>query len=137
MDIQKDYHNIIIALLGTLFGGAIVKLIDRIYSIKERKLSDSFDVRKELREEILQIKQELRQLQRELDKWKKIYYELLKNYNLLETHTILLTEDYNKLIKELKDDDSSRFGYLENARKIPIFKNLRTKTTTETEEETI
>src|ERR1044072_8397131 len=71
-----NYAIPIIALLGTLFGGAGLEFIKRW--LGKAKDDTATDLRNELRGELTSIKTELANVERELDEWKAKYYEVVE-----------------------------------------------------------
>lgn len=66
----------VIALIGTLFGGVALKIIEHILSRGKRQEDLATSMRKELREELAAVKQELREESKESEEWKSKYWEL-------------------------------------------------------------
>lgn len=75
-----NYGIPIIALLGTLFGGAGLEFIKRWLGKAKEKDDTATDLRNELRGELTSIKTELANVERELDEWKAKYYEVVEKY---------------------------------------------------------
>lgn len=75
-----NYAIPIIALLGTLFGGAGLEFIKRWLGKAKEKDDTATDLRNELRGELTSIKTELAAVERELDEWKAKYYEVVEKY---------------------------------------------------------
>lgn len=69
-----------IALIGTVFGGAGLKIIENILSKGQDKVDTATAMRQELRSESIQLKDEIRQVEKELDQWKEKYFLLLQQY---------------------------------------------------------
>lgn len=78
--IDSNYAIPIIALLGTLFGGAGLELIKRWLGKAKEKDDTATQLRKELRGELTSLKKELSDVERELDEWKARYYEVMEKY---------------------------------------------------------
>lgn len=66
----------VIALIGTLFGGVALKIIEHILNRGKHKEDLATSMRKELREELASVKQELRDESKESEEWKSKYWEL-------------------------------------------------------------
>lgn len=75
-----NYTIPIIALLGTLFGGAGLEFIKRWLGKAKEKDDTATALRNELRGELTSIKNELATVERELDEWKAKYYEVVEKY---------------------------------------------------------
>lgn len=69
-----------IALIGTVFGGAGLKIIEKGLSRGAHKEEVATTIRKELRAESAGLKEELRVVEKELDQWKEKYFLLLQEY---------------------------------------------------------
>lgn len=69
-----------IALLGTVFGGAGLKLIENFLSRGQGKADAATAMREELRKESTSLREELRVVEKDLDAWKEKYFLLLQEY---------------------------------------------------------
>lgn len=69
-----------IALLGTVFGGAGLKIIENVLSQGSKKVDAATALREELRKESTALRDELRQVEKDLDAWKEKYFILLQDY---------------------------------------------------------
>ncbi len=69
-----------IALIGTMFGGVILKFIEHWLGRTKIRDDTASQLRAELRQEIQSLKQELGQVESELEKWRDKYYELMDNF---------------------------------------------------------
>ena len=69
-----------LALLGALLGGSGLKIIE--YWLNRSKVRDdaAAQMRTELRDEIKALREELRTVEDELDKWRGKYYELMDEF---------------------------------------------------------
>ena len=75
-----NYAIPIIALLGTIFGGAGLEFIKRWLGKAKEKDDTATALRNELRGELTSLKTELSNVERELDEWKAKYYEVVEKY---------------------------------------------------------
>lgn len=66
----------IIALIGTLFGGAGLKVIEHFLNRKGDKEDHATQLRNELRTDLARYKEEVREEAQDADKWQAAYYEL-------------------------------------------------------------
>ena len=81
MDINwSDYAIPIIALVGTIFGGAGLEFIKRWLGKAKERDDTATALRNELRGELTSIKQELANVEKELDEWKTKYYDVVEKY---------------------------------------------------------
>jgi len=69
-----------LALLGALLGGSGLKFIEYWLSRSKVKDDAAAQMRTELREEIKGLREELRTVEDELDKWRGKYYELMDEF---------------------------------------------------------
>lgn len=69
-----------IALIGTLFGGVVLKVVESALARGSKKADTATELREELRKESASLKDELRQVEKELDAWKEKYFLLLQEY---------------------------------------------------------
>lgn len=75
-----------IALIGTVFGGAGLKVLENILSRGQSKDDLATSLRQELRKDSTDLRVELKGLEKELDKWKERYYLLLQEYLEIKSH---------------------------------------------------
>lgn len=69
-----------IALIGTLLGGVGLKFVEHWLSRSKIRDDTASQLRSELRTEIQNLKQELNNVEADLDKWRGKYYELMDNF---------------------------------------------------------
>jgi predicted nuclease with TOPRIM domain len=69
-----------IALIGTVMGGAGLKLVESVLSRGTVKEDIATELRQELRSETKELKEHLRLLDHEVDIWKEKYFVLLGEY---------------------------------------------------------
>lgn len=69
-----------IALIGTVFGGAGLKLIENFLSRGQGKIDAATQLRDELRKESTALREEIKQVEKELDQWKEKYFILLQEF---------------------------------------------------------
>ncbi len=74
-----------LALIGALFGGAGLKVIDHQINKKRLKTDDAARIREELRMEITSQKEEIAKLESDRDKWRADYYDLRDQFSKLQT----------------------------------------------------
>lgn len=73
----------VLALLAALFGGAGLKIIETLLSRSARKDDLAKELREELRVESQSLKDQIRDAQETVDKWRGMYYALLASFNEL------------------------------------------------------
>lgn len=69
-----------LALIGTIFGGAGLKIVEKVLNKDKVKSDIATEIRNELRGEVGTLRDELRRVETELDDWKAKYYELLDQF---------------------------------------------------------
>lgn len=69
-----------IALIGTVLGGVGLKFVEHWLSRSKIRDETASQLRNELRTEIQNLKQELNNVEADLDKWRGKYYELMDNF---------------------------------------------------------
>lgn len=92
----SDYAIPIIALLGTLFGGAGLEFIKRWLGKAKDKEDTATALRNELRGELTSLKQELAEVEKELDEWKAKYYDVVEKY-------LTVKIQYENALRQLSD----------------------------------
>lgn len=77
---MPDINQAWLALLGALLGGSGLKVVE--YLLNRSKVRDdaALQMRTELRDEIKGLREELRKVEDELDKWRGKYYELMDEF---------------------------------------------------------
>lgn len=69
-----------IALIGTLFGGVALKVLESYFTRAGKKIDLATDLRTELRTESQHLKEEIRAAEKDLDQWKEKYFTLLQEF---------------------------------------------------------
>lgn len=78
-----------IALIGTVCGGVGLKLTEHWLGRSKVRVDDAARIRDELRLEITAQREEIRQLESDVDKWRDEYYNLKEKYINLQTELTL------------------------------------------------
>jgi predicted nucleic acid-binding Zn-ribbon protein len=86
-----------IALIGTLCGGAGLKLLEHWLSRSKVKIDEATKLRDELRVEITALREETKELEKETDQWRQKYYNLRDEYTTMKTQ-------YTIELQHLKDE---------------------------------
>lgn len=94
-------------LLGTVFGGVGLKLIESWLNRGKEKVDLATQIRDELREdierykeEVAEFKKEVKELTMSVEDWKKKYYDLLDSHGKMKDDNYDLQKQLNSL-KEL------------------------------------
>ena len=85
-----EFNSAVIAALGALVFGAVMKIISKITDKRKDALSEHLQLRTELREELNAVKEEISTLQKELDEWREKYYHQLEVTTLLQAEIAAL-----------------------------------------------
>lgn len=83
----------VIALIGTIFGGVGLKLAEHWLMQGKVKIDDATRLRDELRLEITALRAENKELEAEVDKWKKEYFDTYAVISALKTEIALHGRD--------------------------------------------
>jgi uncharacterized coiled-coil DUF342 family protein len=70
----------LIALIATVFGGVGLKVVEHWLGRAKVRNEESILQHRELREEIMALKKELRETEQALDTWREKYYDLLDQF---------------------------------------------------------
>jgi len=89
----------LVALVGTVMGGVGLKVAEHWLGRNKVKVDDASRLRDELRLEITAQKEEIRQLEAEVEKWRKEYYDLFQKYMSLETDLKLALHNIKKEVE--------------------------------------
>lgn len=81
-----------LALVGTVFGGAGLKLLEVWLGRSKVRIDEAANLRNELRVEIVSLRDEVRSLEGEVDKWRQDYYDLRDRYATLNTEYLIALE---------------------------------------------
>lgn len=90
----------IVALIGTVMGGVGLKVAEHWLGKGKVKVDDAARLRDELRMEITTQREEIRQLEAEVEKWRKEYYDLFQKYMSLETDLKLALHNIKQEVLE-------------------------------------
>jgi peptidoglycan hydrolase CwlO-like protein len=96
--------NINTPIFATTIGlilGVIFKLFNLFTENSKSDLETHLALRKELREELDTVKEELQKLQTELDEWKQKYYNQVEITNELKLAIVRMREELNEQKKNL------------------------------------
>lgn len=81
-----------IALIGTVCGGVGLKVAEHWLGRSKVKVDDAARIRDELRLEITAQREEIKQLEADVTKWREEYYNLRDKYTSLQTELTLALE---------------------------------------------
>jgi len=92
-DVFGEFNSAIFGTIGALVAGSVVQYITKFSNRKKEKLEEHLVLRKELREELDAVKEELYALQKSLDEWKEKYYHKVEMTNELKMEVAKLTDE--------------------------------------------
>lgn len=89
-----------IALIGTLCGGIGLKVLEHWLGKNRVKIDEATKLRDELRIEIASLREEVKGLEIERDRWRTDYYDLRDKYSTLNTEYLIALERIKNQITE-------------------------------------
>ncbi len=106
-DLFGEMNSAIMTVIAGLGVGLVLKLVTRWVDRKKDNLNEHLELRKELREELDSVKEELRQLQKDLDDWREKYYHQVEINTALQSEIAALRlelTEYREATGEYKTD---------------------------------
>lgn len=94
--LTTQLNSAVIATIAGLIVGAFIKFANKVMDRKKDNLEEHVTLRKELREELDAVREELHKLQAELDDWREKYYQQLELTNKLKVDILQLTDELNE-----------------------------------------
>lgn len=102
----------LISAASAIFGGLLVKALDKLLPSGDRKMDDAAVIRKELweRQEDLETRLELRQKEHEesirdmqstVDEWKTKYFELMEEHHKLKAENHAIRAENHQLLSKI------------------------------------
>lgn len=91
-----------IALIGTLFGGVVLKVTEHWLGKTKSQSDDAKQIREELRTQITSQKEEIKSLEDEVNEWRSKYYDLRDSYIKVQTELQIALE---KIKREAEEAD--------------------------------
>jgi uncharacterized coiled-coil DUF342 family protein len=85
-----EFNSAIIAALGALVVGVLMKFVSKLTDKRKDTLNEHLELRRELREELDAVKEEISTLQKELDEWREKYYHQLEVTTVLQAEIAAL-----------------------------------------------
>jgi predicted nuclease with TOPRIM domain len=95
----SEFYPAWYAAIAGLGIGVVVKFINKLLDNSREKLDEHLSLRKELREELDTVKEEITVLQAELNEWREKYYTQLEITTQLRIAMLSLTQE----LREYKD----------------------------------
>lgn len=83
-EIFGELNSAVTATVAGLAVGVIMKFASKMTDRRKDSLNEHLELRKELREELDAVKEELHQLQKDLNEWREKYYHQVEVNTLLQ-----------------------------------------------------
>lgn len=91
-----------IALIGTLCGGIGLKMMEHWLGKSKVKIDEASKLREELRIEITAGREEIKDLEKQVDEWREKFYSLRDKYAELNTQYLIALEKIKKEADDLQ-----------------------------------
>ncbi|MCA1799719.1 MAG: hypothetical protein LC650_00185 [Actinobacteria bacterium] len=97
----------IIALIAALFGGAGLKGIESLLGRAAKRADIATEIRSELRQEVLSLREQLGGIETRLDEWRRQYYNALLAFNELSIFAVSagLEQKVHEIRERLLEED--------------------------------
>ena len=93
---DTQFNSAIVASIAGFLIGAVIKITNKLFDGKKENLEEHLSLRKELREELDAVREELHKLQQELNDWREKYYAQLELTNKLKLDILQLTDELSE-----------------------------------------
>lgn len=94
----------VVALIGSAFGAVALKVTEHFLSKEENETNEGNRIRDELRMQIADQRADIEKLEKEVDKWKDMYFDLRQTHLDVQSELLL---NLKKLKEDLTNDDTS------------------------------
>lgn len=95
-EIGTQFNSALTATIAGFIVGGIIKFVNKLFDSKKTQLEEHVTLRKELREELDSVKEELYKLQAELNEWREKYFHQVELTNTLKMDILRLTDELNE-----------------------------------------
>jgi hypothetical protein len=93
IETTSDFNSAMYGTAGAVVAGYILQYANKILNRKKENLEEHLVLRKELREELDAVKEEIFILQKSLDEWKEKYYHQVELTHALKAEVMRLTDE--------------------------------------------
>ena len=107
-----EFTSAIVVAVGGLILATLTKIVTARIDRKKDNLTEHLALRKELREELDSVKEEIYRLQRELDEWREKYYHQLEVNTVLQAELTALKFELEEY-KSQSDEHRSPFSKID------------------------
>lgn len=90
---SAEFVSAVYGTVGALVAGAAIQFFNKLGNKSKEELEEHIALRKELREELDSVKDELHMLQQSLDEWKEKYYHQVELTNQLKLEVSKLNDE--------------------------------------------
>ena len=84
MNLDSTTLTAIISLLGAIFAGAGLKIVEHLLKKAKDKEDIASSLRTELRVELAALKKELSEAERAIDEWRDRYYDMIEKHTMVK-----------------------------------------------------
>ena len=92
----------VIAAASAAIGALALKLVDRVFQVRDRRDKDSVDTRRELLDERIDLRNRLQAAEASLAEWKEKYFRVLEECGLLKAHIAQFAEQPTSLAERFE-----------------------------------
>lgn len=107
-NVLGEFNSAVIAALGALIVGVFMKFISKLTDKRKDALTEHLELRRELREELDAVKEEISTLQKELDEWREKYYHQLEVTTILQAELAALRIELSDYVTNSGEYSSSQ-----------------------------
>ena len=91
-----------VAAAGAVIGGILLKFLDRAFQVQDRSSQAETDLRKELRDEVRELRAQLTVVSTQLDSWKEKYFAVLADNTQMKAKLEELSQRQTAILEENK-----------------------------------
>lgn len=101
--INSVESNTLIGVVGAIFGGIGVRIVDKMLSRRSDAFTEAEKIRSELRSEVDVLKEEISILQEDVVKWRELYWKVYEEAAQLRV-------EVKELLSRLQSQDANSFA---------------------------
>jgi chromosome segregation ATPase len=115
LDTIEKLDSTVVATLSAVFAGIAMKLFTKLANRRKDRLDEHVTLRKELREELDTVKDEMHKLRTEIDAWREKYYHQVETTNMLQAEIAALRLELSDYRNQTAEHESV-FPHLEHGK---------------------